>query len=554
MLLASVAGIGASLLAPDPWPSGEGRVEIAYRNALVVSAPVEVGATDPVRLAAPIAGGRLTVSFPGGVPIDAPVEATIRLTREGAPAKPALHDVRVEVVLPDGAAEPIPVLRWDGAAGELVATRRPPVRSAAVLGLLGVVVVMWVSGALPTFVTALIVPVVLVGAGAASAEQALAPFFDPVIALFFGGFLMAEAMRRVRLDHLAAVTIVARAGRSPVVLFAVSIGVSAFLSMWMSNTAAAAVLLPIAIAVTAPVGDEAYRKATVLGVAYAATIGGVGSAIGTPANPLAITFLRDFVGHEVSFAAWFGFGLPMLVLFLPVMGTYLWYRGRTRVDRERFVEARRVAAEQLAEVGRPTRDQWIVLAVFAAIVGVWLTQTWHGLDTGIVAVAGAAVLGVLRKVLPEDLANISWESLVTFGGGLTLGLFLSESGTSDWLATRVGGLREVPVFVAVAVVAAVTLAVTAVASNTASAAMLIPLAIPLAGVLGVDPVMLVVVVAIASSIDFALIIGTPPTMLAYSTRLYTPGEIFRTGIALDAVGLLLLLTVVVAVWELLGLI
>jgi sodium-dependent dicarboxylate transporter 2/3/5 len=192
------------------------------------------------------------------------------------------------------------------------------------------------------------------------------------------------------------------------------------------------------------------------------------------------------------------------------------------------------------------------MAVFLGVIAVWLTETFHGLETGIVALGGAIVLFLLGKVTQDDLGRISWASLLTFGGGLTLGLFLLETGTSDWIATRVGGLAIVPAPIAVAAIAAVTLALTTVASNTASAAMIIPLAIPLAAIIGVDPVLLVLVVAIASSIDFALVIGTPPTLLAYSTRLFTPGQIFRVGGILDVVGLLILVSVVVWIWELLG--
>jgi sodium-dependent dicarboxylate transporter 2/3/5 len=143
--------------------------------------------------------------------------------------------------------------------------------------------------------------------------------------------------------------------------------------------------------------------------------------------------------------------------------------------------------------------------------------------------------------------------LLTFGGGLALGVFLTETGTSDWLATRLGGLAGVPAAVGVAVVAIATLALTTVASNTATAAMMVPLAIPLAGILGVRPTLLVLVVAIASSIDFALVIGTPPTMIAYSTGLFSPKEIFRTGILLDLAGVGILVTVVVAIWRFMGL-
>ena len=144
--------------------------------------------------------------------------------------------------------------------------------------------------------------------------------------------------------------------------------------------------------------------------------------------------------------------------------------------------------------------------------------------------------------------------MLTFGGGLTLGVFLVESGASDWVATRFVGLAGLPHLVALGAVALLALGLTAVASNTATAAMLVPLAIPLAGVLGMDPVLLVVVVAIASSVDFALVIGTPPTMIAYSTGLYKTREIFKMGIVLDLIGIVILVTAVAWLWGLLGLV
>jgi sodium-dependent dicarboxylate transporter 2/3/5 len=547
-LAAAAAAVGF-LLAPGAWPAGQGSLEVLYAGRVVASVPVAVGESDPV--VAVLAGPELTgeLRLPAGIPLDTAVRVSLLVDPE---ADVATSRIALRLRLSDGSREPIPILRSDDVAGTLEGQRRPPAGSAAIMALLGAVVVLWVSEAVPLFVTSLAIPVVLVVGGTGTPEAALAPFFHPIIALFFAGFLMAEAMRRTGLDRLAAISLVARAGRSPATLFAAMLGVSAFLSMWMSNTAAVAVLLPIALAVTEPLASPGYRRAVVLGIAYAATIGGVGSAIGTPANPLAIAYLEDFVGRELNFVDWFAVGLPMVLLFLPIMGVYLWRRMRARPDARLFAETRRIAQVELAAAGRLNRDQVVVLAVFAAVVGVWLAEPWHGLDTGIVALGGAVALAVLGKVLPEDLGRISWASLLTFGGGLTLGLFLLSTGTSDWIATRLGGLSAVPPPVAVVVVAAVTLALTTVASNTATAAMLVPLAIPLAGITGVDPVMLVLVVAVASSVDFALVIGTPPTLLAYSTRLYTPGQIFRIGIVLDVIGVLLLSLVVVWIWQLLG--
>jgi sodium-dependent dicarboxylate transporter 2/3/5 len=543
-VLAGVAALAGYLVAPAPWPSGTGTLELRVDADTVAAAEVEVGSAEPAVLE--IDQG--VVALPDGVPIDARVIVEAELDASAIDAEA----VSVWLVLDDGREELIPVLRADSETGLIEAGRWPPNGSATVLALLGAVVVLWISEAIPLFVTSLIIPVVLVATGVAGANAALANFFHPIIALFFAGFLMAEAMRRTRLDHLAAISIIARAGRSPVALFAAMIGVSAFLSMWMSNTAAAAVLLPIALAVSAPMASAGYTRALVLGIAYAATVGGVGSAIGTPANPLAIAFLDDFVGREITFVEWFAIGLPFVVLFLPLMAVYLWWRIGARPDGDRFRDAREVARRDLAATGRPTRPQLTVMAVFLAVIVVWLLEPIHGIDTGIVALGGAIALALLRQIEPDDLGRISWASLLTFGGGLTLGVFLVETGTSDWIATQLDGLAAVPAPLAVAVVAGVTLLLTTVASNTASAAMLIPLAIPLATIVGVDPTLMVLVVAIASSIDFALVIGTPPTMLAYSTGLYTPGGIFRVGVVLDLLGLLLLVTVVVAIWQLLG--
>jgi sodium-dependent dicarboxylate transporter 2/3/5 len=522
VLAAIIAATVVALTAPAPWPDGDRSIEIAYDGPGTVTSRVEHGETTHVAIH--VVDGETTI-------------------------RPELTEVQINLVLPDGSRELVPILRWDAESGELIAKRHAPTHLALALALLAAIVILWVSEAIPLWVSSLIVPLVLVIVGAQGAREALAPFFHPVIALFFGGFLLAEAMRRAKLDRRVALLIVVRAGKSPATLFAALLGTSAFLSMWMSNTAATALLIPIAIAVTEPLGNKAYKKAVVLGIAYAATLGGVGSAIGTPANPIAIEFLDQFVGEPISFVGWFAIGLPMVVLFLPVVGYYLWRRSRISIEAGVFDEARAKAQLELAELGPVRREELTVLAVFVLVVATWLTQQWHGLNTGIVAVGGAVLLAIFGRLKDEDLARISWSSLLTFGGGLAMGGFIVQSGTSDWVAARFVLLAGLPAAIGVTAVALLALVFTAFASNTASAAILIPLAIPLAGILGVDARTLVLVVAVASSLDFALVIGTPPTMIAFSTRLFTAREIFRTGIVLDLAAVLLLVTVVVAIWR-----
>lgn len=550
-LVVAVATIAVALgwwAAPANWPDGRGTLEVTVAGRQATPVPVEVGSTDPVVVEQEVGARTLVLEAPEGLSTDAPVTLAVQVRESGAPVRPAVEDVQVTLVLPDGRREPIPVTRWDAEDEALVATRRPAAHAGVTLALLGLVVVLWVSALVPLFVTSLLVPVVLVVGGAASASDALAPFFHPIIALFFAGFLMAEAMQRAGLDDRIARQLVSRADRGPRALFAMLLGTAAVLSMWMSNTAAITLLIPIVLAVTEPLDSPGYRRAAILGIAYAATAGGVGSAIGTPANLLAIEFLDTFAGREITFLRWFTFGLPMVALLVPLIGLHLWRRFDVRVDPATFAASRAAVRDELAHAHPISGAELQVLAVLALVAATWLTAGWHGLDTGIVALAGAVVLAALGRVRPEDLGRISWSSLLTFGGGLTLGLALTTTGVADWVATRLGGLAGIPGPVAIAVVATVALVTTTVASNTAAAATLIPLGIPLATVLGLDPTQVVVVIAVASSIDFALVIGTPPTMLAYSTGLFRPPEILRVGSVLDGVGIVLLVAVATLVW------
>lgn len=547
-LAIGLATVGV-LMAPDPWSEGEGTLSVQIDELAAQEGPVLVGDAQEQTLRWDTAGGTVEAAMPEGVPVDDPVVVEVRTS--GRPDL-AIADVAIDLQRPDGTIELIPVVAADD--GTVTATRRPPQHAAVVLGLLAAVLVLWISELVPLFVTSLAIPVVLAVAEVATAQEVLAPFFDPIIVLFFAGFIMAEAMRRAGLDHRVAVSLVATAGSGPVRLFATMLGVSAFFSMWMSNTAAVAVLLPVAMAVTASFEHEGYRRATVLGIAYAATIGGVGSAIGTPANLLAIRFVDELTGRQISFVEWFAFGLPMVVVFLPVMGLYLWRVTGVRMPRSAFARAQGEAIEQRRALGAVNRDEIVVLTVLVGVTGLWLTQTWHGINPGIVALGGAVVLFGTGRALPTDLGRISWPTLLTFGGGLALGVAMVQSGTADWLITELEGLRDVPPYVGVVAVAVFALVLTTVASNTAAAATLIPLAVPLAGLLGIDPVLLVIVVAIATSIDFALVIGTPPTMMAYSTDLFTPAEILRKGLPLDIMGVALLVTVVIGFWVAVGLV
>ncbi len=546
--------VGVALLlawfAPADWSSGPGEIEIRYLDTVIASVPVEFGSRESIAETIETELASVEMAVPGGLEVDEPIEIEVRAYSPGRVVRAG--DLEVSIIGRSGDAEIVPT--FDADDGWIGAKRRPVDGAVVVLAVLGAAMVLWVTEVVPLFVTSLAIPVVLAATEIGPAAQTLAPFFDPIIVLFFGGFLMAEAMRRAGLDRLVAVTIVDLAGSGPVRLYSALVCLAAFLSMWMSNTAAVAVLIPVALAVTDPLDSPAYRRVVVLGIAYAATIGGIGSAIGTPANLLAISFTEKFTGREISFAEWFRFGLPMVVVFLPIMATYLWVVGGAEPPLERFRHTAAIAREERRSAGPLTRAQVDVMAVFGGVMVLWLTQSWHGLNTGIVALGGAVVLFTIGRIETEDLSRVSWPTLLTFGGGLTLGTFMVTTGTSDWLVSRVGGLGGWPELLAIGAMAVLALGLTTVASNTAAAATLIPLAMPAAGIVGVEPVLLVAVVAIATSVDFALVIGTPPTMLAYSTHLFTVPEILRKGAILDVIGIAMLVFVVVPFWRLIGLV
>jgi sodium-dependent dicarboxylate transporter 2/3/5 len=331
---------------------------------------------------------------------------------------------------------------------------------------------------------------------------------------------------------------------------------TAFLSMWMSNTASVAIIIPIALAILDRIpqeaGDHRFHRALILGVAYAAAIGGVGSAIGTPANILALAFLNEYAATRLTFVDWFRYGLPMVILMVPIIWLYLLLTFRVKVDQPPSPQVAEIYRQELAELGHLKIDQKMILITFVTLMALWLTESWHGLPTTITALTGVLVLFFTGIIRQEDLNRINWNALLTFGGGLAIGALLVNTGVSDWIALRLAGLAALPPLIVVFIVAGLTLGVGAFISNTACAAMLVPLAIPLARILQLDPRLLVVVVAIGSSIDFALVVGTPPTMLAYSTGLFKSSEIFKRGIGLDLIGLVLLSFGVIWIWRLFG--
>ncbi len=535
VLIASVLGVAGWFIAPAPWSDESPVVRFEDPGSATLERAWPAAAESWTE-------GPVEIRLPTAWRADAPVRVCVR---------GATLDARLSLEWADGPTIAVPIAQRTDDAGCRWASIRPPVSARAALALLGLMVVLLLSEAIPLHFSALLIPVLASISGILTSNAALAPFFDPIIALFFAGFMIAEAMSRSGLDRTIAVRLVRSVGSTPVGLFVALLMWTGFLSMWMSNTAAMAVMLPIVMAVTEPLHDNRLRRGMVLAVAYAATIGGVGSAVGSASNGMAMSYLAEIDGQAPLFVDWFRYGLPFVLLMLPATGLVVWHRLGVGIDRAHYTEAMQ-AWVGAARTPRLDRSQAQVLAVFAGVVVLWLTEAWHPIDAAMAGLTGVVALGALGRVGQTELRHISWDALLVFGGGLCLGQCLVVSGASDWIASQLGVLAALPSWVAVAAVGTMTLLLSAVASNTAAAATILPLTLPLANVIGVDPGLLVVTAAIASSIDFALVVGTPPTMMAYATGLFTVRDIFRSGVVLDLLGLLVLCGALPLFWWLTG--
>ena len=350
--------------------------------------------------------------------------------------------------------------------------------------------------------------------------------------------------------------------------------VTAILSMFMSNTATAATMIPIAVAVTdklkvnKAIEEEKidrYSKALILGIAYSASLGGIGSAIGTPANPIAIALLAQYANTQITFAQWFIFGLPIVVLMLPLMWLYLWFVLKPEVPKESISEAKEAVKKELDNMGHLNKKQIYVIAVFFIALVLWLLEgtiklVIPKLSSSVVAIFAAFLLFIPTvfnesKILEgRDVNDLNWNAILIFGGGLVLGVILTEAGAGDMIAYSLENLNIPGNIVFIALIAVIGVVLTFIASNTGSAAILVPLVIPLGLLFGIDPVLLAVVAAIGSSVDFMLPQGTPPTMIAYSTGKYTVREMAKIGSIVDIFGLLLIAFVLPFFWKLVGIV
>ncbi|MGD9902084.1 MAG: DASS family sodium-coupled anion symporter [Vicinamibacterales bacterium] len=396
---------------------------------------------------------------------------------------------------------------------------------------------LWVSGALPPFAVSLLaiaLHVALLGdpAGAFADgdprrwEMFVAPWASPVMWLFLAGLTLGSAAAGTGLDRRLALSVLGVVGHTPRRVLLGVMAVAFVLSMFMSNTAAAALMVAIVTPMTRwPGAPAALGGRLLLGVAAAANLGGMGTVIGTPPNALAAAALSAVA--PVDYLRWLTLGLPPALL---LAGVGYWWLAATLPA---GVDLHLPADEPIAAADR--RRQRLLAAIFVGTLVVWVTERLHGVPTAVVAVMPIALLAVTRLVGEAEFRTLPWDVLALIAGGLSLGVGVTETGLGAWL---VGGVAGLPPLAAAAVLAAVAAGLSNVMSNTAAAAIVMPMALVLGGA---SPVPVVVSVALATSTAMCLPVSTPPNALVCTTGLVTRRDLLHLGWRLGAVGLPLVL-------------
>ena len=410
-------------------------------------------------------------------------------------------------------------------------------KANAGLALLAFIAILWLTEALHVTVTALLIPLVSIGLGLVTTKQALAAFADPTIFLFFGGFALATALHIQKLDKMIANKIMAFARGHLFIAIIYLFLITAFLSMWMSNTATAAMMLPLAMGILSQMDREKEHNTYVfvlLGIAYSASIGGMGTLVGSPPNAIVASNLH------LTFSEWLWYGLPTMIVLMPLMiGTlYIMLKPKLNTTFAQSFDKIELDGKRI-----------LTLFIFAMIAFCWIfsgkinpiISNFLGLEKNIasfdsvVALLAAVIICAARIASWKQIQeSTEWGVLMLFGGGLTLSIVMKDSGASKIMAdTIVQFTNEKPLWVLCFVVSAFIIFLTEFTSNTASAALIMPIVISVAQTLNLPPIALAAIIACGASCAFMLPIATPPNAIVFATGHVKQVDMAKVGFILN---------------------
>ena len=424
--------------------------------------------------------------------------------------------------------------------------------------------VWWSTEAIPVAATAFIPLVSFPLLQVMSVKAVAQSYAHPTIFLFLGAFLLALSVEKWALHRRIALSVLVRTGTDGRKLILGFMTASALLSMWMTNTSTAMMLLPIATSVAAMVVEKstgvsddekrAFQVALLLALAYATTIGGMSTIIGTPPNVLLAGFIEETYGIQIAFFDWMLIGLPLALVLLPV-GWVVLTRVAFRVDVPASSKVASVIHSMREEMGAMTSPERRVGLLFLTVVALWMARKWlnevpglEGLSDAGIVMAAALLLFVIpsgngspaRLMQWDDVARLPWGVLILFGGGLALAAQVSGSGLAVWLGESLLPVAGLGTLVLVAAAAGLVVFLTELTSNLATAATFLPVVAAIAAQSGIEPLVLCVPVTLAASCAFMLPVATPPNAIVFSSGALTIPQMIRAGILMNLIAMMTL--------------
>ncbi len=420
----------------------------------------------------------------------------------------------------------------------------------------------WILEVVPIAVTAMLPIILFPISGAMKLSATTASFGHKYVFLFVGGFIIAIAIEKWNLHKRIALNIINIIGTSVSRIILGFMVATAFLSMWISNTATSAMMLPIGMAIISQLKDNPdtiedenliFGKALMLAIAYSASIGGVATLIGTPPNLVFAGILEEQYNMEITFSKWMLYGLPISIILLFICWKYLTNFAFTFKQKD-FPGGKAEIKRQLNSLGKISYEEKLVLGVFITTAFLWITRSFllkrfiPAIDDTIIAMASATVLFLIPSKKDKKTKLIDWNSAVKlpwgiillFGGGLALAEGFKTSGLANWIGTQVSLIEALPLLVLLLVLVLTVNFLTEITSNLATTAMLLPVIAPVALALNVHPFTLMVGITVAASCAFMLPVATPPNAIVFGSGYLKIPDMMKAGIWMNIISIILI--------------
>ena len=430
------------------------------------------------------------------------------------------------------------------------------------------IAIWWITEAIPIAATSLLPIILFPLSGALPLADTTSSFGHRFVFLYLGGFILALAIQKWNLHKRIALNIIKVVGTNVQKIILGFMVATAFLSMWISNTATAVMMLPIGIAIIKQMKDLKntsedenliFGKALMLSIAYSASIGGIATLIGTPPNLVFAGIIQETYNIEISFLKWFQFGLPISILLLAISWVYL-TKVAFKFKQNEFNKGKEEINRQLEELGSISYEEKIVLSVFVLTGLAWILRTYllnkfiPNLDDSIIALISGISLflfqannqeGKKEKIMNwEDAVKLPWGILLLFGAGLAIAQGFQSSGLANWIAENLTQLNGFSLFIILLVLITAVNFLTEITSNLATTAMLLPILAPTAVTLGVHPYILMVGATLAASCAFMLPVATPPNAVVFGSNYLKISDMVRVGILMNIISIIIIFMMV----------